>query len=286
MLRHFSSNIKSADQPAPSAVRSFAGRTSVSDNLVPTSLKLLTYNMQVGINSRSFRHYLTRSWQHLLPHSGLVANLDSIAQMLSGFDVVALQEADGGSIRTGHLNQVRYLAEAAGFPYWYQQLNRNLGKFAQHSNGMLSRVRPEIIEDHKLPGRVPGRGAIFMRYGLAAEPLVFVVLHLSLGRRAQLEQLAYIKDLIADYKHVVIMGDLNNCAEKVLRLSPLRDVKLRCPEGRYSTYPSWRPISCLDHILVSSSLEIKRAEVLSYAQSDHLPVAVEIGLPEQSTSVH
>lgn len=286
MLRHFSSYIRPAAQPAPSAVASFARHASTPDTSVSSSLRLLTYNMQVGINSRSFRHYLTRSWQHLLPHSGQQANLDSIAQMLSGFDVVALQEADGGSIRTGHLNQVRYLAEMAGFPYWYQQLNRNLGKFAQHSNGVLSRVRPELIEDHKLPGRLPGRGAIFMRYGNTEEPLVFVVLHLSLGRRAQLEQLAYIKELIADYKHVVIMGDLNSCAEKVLHLSPLRDIKLRCPEGSYSTYPSWRPISCLDHILVSPSLEIKRAEVVSYALSDHLPVAVEIGLPNQVASVH
>jgi len=285
MLRHFSSNMKSASQPAPAAVTACRRHTRAADSS-RDSLRLLTYNMQVGINSRSFRHYFTRSWQHLLPHHSHIGNLDSIANMLSGFDIVALQEADGGSIRTGHLNQVRYLAEMAGFPYWYQQLNRNLGRFAQHSNGVLSRLQPELVEDHKLPGRMPGRGAIFLRYGSDAEPIVFVVLHLSLGRRAQTEQLAYIKELIADYKHIVIMGDLNSRAEHILHLSPLRDVKLQCPEGTYNTYPSWRPVANLDHILVSPSLRIKQAEVISYALSDHLPVAVEIALPSKVSPLH
>jgi len=285
MLRHFSSNIKSASQPAPAAVTSFR-RPAPTAESSRDSLKLLTYNMQVGINSRSFHHYFTRSWQHLLPHHSHIGNLDSIANMLSDFDIVALQEADGGSIRTGHLNQVQYLAEMAGFPYWYQQLNRNLGRFGQHGNGVLSRLQPELIEDHKLPGRMPGRGAVFLRYGGEVEPIVFVVLHLSLGRRAQTEQLAYIKELIADYRHVVIMGDLNSRAEQILHLSPLRDVKFQCPKGNYNTYPSWRPVASLDHILVSPSLRIKRAEVVSYALSDHLPVAVEIGLPNKITNLH
>lgn len=287
MLRHFSSNLRNTAKPAPAAVTSFQHSRAVgAAGEAHKSLRLLTYNMQVGINSRSFRHYLTRSWQHLLPHPGRIDNLDSIASMLSGFDIVALQEADGGSIRSGHLNQVQYLAEMAGFPYWYQQLNRNLGKLAQHSNGVLSRVQPEVIEDHKLPGLLPGRGAIFLRFGSKEEPLIFVVLHLSLGRRAQMDQLSYIKELVSDYKHVVIMGDLNSRSEQILQLSPLSDVKLQCPEGNYNTYPSWRPVANLDHILVSPSLRIKSAEVVSYALSDHLPIAVEIGLPGQITPLH
>ena len=292
MLRHFSSNLRSSSQPAPAAVTSFQQTrvAKLAENAGETfnhkSLRLLTYNMQVGISSRSFRHYLTRSWQHFLPHRGRMGNLDSIANMLEGFDIVGLQEADGGSIRSGHLNQVQYLAEAAGFPYWYQQLNRNFGKLAQHSNGVLSRLQPSIIEDHKLPGLLPGRGAILLRYGNVAEPLILVVLHLSLGRRAQTDQLAYIKELTADYKHVVIMGDLNSCAEQILHLSPLREMELQCPKGTYNTYPSWCPVSNLDHILVSPSLHIKRAEVVSYALSDHLPVAVEIELPGKIDARH
>ena len=142
---------------------------------------------------------MTRGWQHVLPHSQRSEKpRPHCINPLSHFDIVALQEADGGSIRTGHINQVRYLAEAAGFPYWYQQLNRNLGKLAQHSNGVLSQLKPQV-EDHKLPGLLPGRGAIVLRYGSLQVPLVLVILHLSLGQRNN--QLSYIKELIKDYRH-------------------------------------------------------------------------------------
>ena len=143
-------------------------------------LRLLSFNIQVGNSTQSYRHYLTRSWQHVLPHKGRTSNLDKIGDLLSDFDLVALQEADGGSHRSGYVNQVKYLAQQGEFPYWYQQLNRNLGRLAQHSNGMLSRLRPSAIEDHPLPGPA-GRGAILVRFGEGADALAVVIMHLALG---------------------------------------------------------------------------------------------------------
>ena len=35
-----------------------------------------------------------------------------------------------GSWRSRQQNQVARLAAEAGFPHWYQQVNRNLGQFA------------------------------------------------------------------------------------------------------------------------------------------------------------
>ncbi|MCP5216307.1 MAG: endonuclease/exonuclease/phosphatase family protein [Pseudomonadales bacterium] len=282
MLRHFSTNLKRSANRSPATLVSF---DDTQKNGPPkthrTSLKLLSYNIQIGIQSQAYRHYVTRGWQHVLPHSQRSENLDRIASTLSHFDIVALQEADGGSIRTGHINQVRYLAEAAGFPYWYQQLNRNLGKLAQHSNGVLSQLKPQVIEDHKLPGLLPGRGAIVLRYGSLQVPLVLVILHLSLGQRARNNQLSYIKELIKDYRHVVVMGDLNSNASAILKqLSPLSERGLTSPSGVFNTYPSWKPIHNYDQILVSSSLTIKHVEVLDRTLSDHLPIAMEIELPD------
>lgn len=243
------------------------------------SLRLVSYNIQVGIHSKSYRHYVTRGWQHLLPHSQRVENMEDIASTLAQFDVVALQEIDGGSIRTGHVNQVQYLAQAAGFPFWYQQLNRNLGKLAQHGNGVLSRLQPRLIEDHKLPGLLPGRGAIVLQFGDAQEPLVLVMLHLSLGQRARANQLSYVSELIGELKHVVVMGDLNSNIEPVLKRSALRHLDLQSARDELKTYPSWRPVHNFDQILVSPSLTIKQVEVLSRSVSDHLPIAMEIELP-------
>ena len=133
--------------------------------LTTNILKLLSFNIQVGINTEHFRHYLTRSWQHILPYPNRIATLDRIAGILPEYDLVSLQEADGGSLRSNFINQTEYLAMKGHFPFWYHQLNRNLGKLAQHSNGLLSRYRPLSLENHKLPGLIPGRGAIVARFG-------------------------------------------------------------------------------------------------------------------------
>jgi len=245
----------------------------------PETLKLLTYNIQVGIPSNSFRHYLSQTWQHVLPHPQRKGNLADIAGLLRHYDVVALQEVDGGSIRSNHMNQVEYLATEAGFHYWYQQLNRNLGKLAQHSNGMLSRFRPRLVEDHKLPGLVPGRGTILAHFGSEENPLLLVMVHLSLSSRARRSQIDYIKDLISDYQHVVIMGDMNTQIAHLEKRASLREAGFQLPEHKLNTYPSWRPIYSFDHILVSEALKINKLEVLPFNMSDHRPVSLEIEIP-------
>ncbi len=241
-------------------------------------LRLLSFNIQVGISTQRYRHYLTRSWQHLLPHPGRATNLQKIGDLLTDFDLVALQEVDGGSIRSGYINQVEHLAQLGGFPYWYQQLNRNLGRMAQHSNGILSRLRPVSLEDHPLPGPA-GRGAILARFGEGDDALVVVMMHLALGTRTRARQLAYIRELIGGYRHQILMGDMNTHASDLLLHSALRDLGLVAPQAE-ATFPSWRPQRCLDHILLSPGLTLERVQVLPLPISDHLPVAVEIRLPD------
>ncbi len=245
-------------------------------------LRLLSFNIQVGNSTESYRHYLTRGWQHLLPHQGRSSNLQRIGALLADYDLVALQEADGGSHRSGYINQVEHLAQLGSFPYWYQQLNRNLGRLAQHSNGVLSRLQPTVIEDHPLPGP-PGRGAILLRFGEGEDALVVVMMHLSLGAKTRVRQLAYIRELIGEYRHQVLMGDMNTHASDLLLNSPLRDLGLLAPQVE-ATFPSWRPQRCLDHILLSPTLTLEAVRVLAQPISDHLPVAVEIRLPDSLCS--
>lgn len=244
-------------------------------------LRLLSFNIQVGISTERYRHYVTRSWQHLLPHNGRAGNLQKIGNLLGDFDLVALQEADGGSLRSGFVNQVEHLAQLGAFPYWYQQLNRNLGRFAQHSNGVLSRLKPQHLEDHPLPGP-SGRGAILVRFGEGEDALIVVMMHLALGAKTRARQLAYIRELIGGYRHQILMGDMNTHANDLIDHSPLRDLGLIAPQVE-ATFPSWRPQRCLDHILLSPSLTLERVEVLAQPISDHLPVAVEIRLPDALT---
>jgi endonuclease/exonuclease/phosphatase family metal-dependent hydrolase len=266
---------------------SAGSQQSHPDDLIDTpflgsvpSIRLLTFNIQVGISTSSYRHYLTRSWQHVLPHRRRQENLDKIAAFLCDYDMVALQEVDGGSIRSGFINQVEYLASEGSFPFWYQQLNRNFGPVAKHSNGLLSRYRPFQIDEYSLPGLIPGRGVILAQYGKKEDPLVLVIMHLSLSDSAQRQQLNFVHELIGGFNHVVLMGDMNTHAEKILHDSPLQDAGLVALPGVSHTFPSWRPEKALDHILISRGLLVKRAEVVTFPVSDHLPIALEFTLPD------
>lgn len=242
-------------------------------------LRLLSYNIQTGIESQKYRHYLTRGWQSWLPHRRQLPNLDRVAGLTSEYDIVGLQEVDAGSLRSNFLNQTRYIAGQAGFTGWHAQINRNLGPLGQHSNGLLSRYRPERLEEHRLPGNLPGRGALLAAYGEPGEELVVCILHLALGQAARRRQLVYVASLIRHYPHRVVMGDFNcNCDAPELAefIQAAGLCKPACDQG---SFPSWRPWRRIDHILVSSSLQVDYAQVVDFPLSDHLPVAVRVRLP-------
>lgn len=243
-------------------------------------LRLLSYNIQVGMASSRYRHYLTHSWKHILPHSKSLGNLENIAHMVSEFDLVALQEVDAGSIRSHYVNQIEYLAQRGHFPFWYYQTNRNLGRIAQNSNGFLTRFRPTKVEEHKLPGVIRGRGAIIAHYGSSEQPMVVVVAHLALGKRTRQLQIDYLSELVQDYEHVVLMGDLNCQMNSSEMDSLLKKTQFCTPEVQPKTFPSWRPTRSLDHILVTPSLHAGQLEVIDFNMSDHLPVAVAVNIPE------
>lgn len=251
----------------------------------PTTLRLLSYNIQTGISTSRYRHYLTRSWKHVLPSARRVQNLDRIGTLISEYDIVGLQEVDGGSLRSGYINQVEYLAWRGAFPFWHSQLNRNLGRLAQHSNGLLSRITPTEISEHKLPGLIPGRGALMARYGGSENCLVVLIIHLALSARAREQQMAYISELVRGYRNVVLMGDMNCRAHDIngYRHSPLDHSGLIEPVRNLNTYPSWQPQRSIDRVLVTPSVTVRSIQALDCTYSDHLPVAVEVELsPEVS----
>jgi endonuclease/exonuclease/phosphatase family metal-dependent hydrolase len=243
-------------------------------------LHLLSYNIQAGIYTRQYAEYLTSSWKHILPHPERLHNLTRIASMLRRFDFVGLQEVDAGSLRSGFIDQTEYLAYEAEFPYWYKQVNRNLGRLAQHSNGVLSRVRPARITDYKLPG-LPGRGAVLVEFDTTdGQILAVCIVHLALGWRARRRQLRYVASLAVRYRYMVLMGDFNcDCRSRSLQ-AMVAESDLRGLDCELKTFPSWQPRRTLDHILVSDSLQILDSRVVDYPLSDHLPLSMKIALPD------
>ena len=245
----------------------------------PHALSLLSYNIQTGVETRDFHEYVTKSWKHLLPLRERISNLNRIASLVRPYDLVGLQEVDSGSLRTGFLDQTEYLAHRARFPYWYRQVNRSLGKIAQHSNGVLSRVRPSFIDEHKLPG-LRGRGAMLVELQTNDEPLMVCIMHLALGKRARRQQLGYIAELVGEHPLLVVMGDFNCGAESRELQELVHNTHLQLPVEGAKTFPAWRPNRKYDHILVSEALKLKRTRVLEHTHSDHLPISVQVELPD------
>lgn len=249
----------------------------------PRVLKLLSYNIQVGINTRHFADYFMAGWRHFFPNKKRLINLKNISHILKPYDLVALQEVDGGSLRSSYINHVEFLANYSGFPYWYHQCNRNLGKLAQHSNGLLAKLPVVQIINHKLPGLIPGRGAIEAVIGdqdNINHQLRIIVAHLSISPRARRLQVQYLASKIINYPYVVIMGDLNCSGQDLLAQFSKHNVILKTVnEHTSATFPSWQPKHQYDHILVSPKIDILSQQILPNPISDHLPIALEISIP-------
>lgn len=241
-------------------------------------LRLLSYNIQSGMAAARYRDYVTQSWRYLVPHERRWDQLQRIARRLQGFDIVALQETDAGSLRTGHVDPTRYLALHGGFGYWHVQVNRRFGPFARHGNGLLARTAPDDTEEHALPG-APGRGVVVARFAAGPTPFAVVAAHLALGPRARRRQLDFIADLVNAESHAVLMGDLNCDADSPEMRALCAATRLVGPRETGGTFPSWRPYRRLDHVLATDAIRVERYWVPEWLHSDHRPVAAEIRLP-------
>ena len=245
----------------------------------PQRLRLLSCNILAGASVQRYSEYVTRSINAVLPGRSKLENLDQLAQVISGFDVVGLQEADAGSLRSGFLNQTRYLAETAGMPFWSHQPNRPMARLAHSSNGLISRLEPTSVLDYPLPSRIPGRGALLARFGADDEALAVMIAHLSLSAPARARQLAFIGEILQDFPHAVLMGDLNTEASSHEMRQLFAKCSLQPPARPTPTFPSWKPRRALDHILTSSTIHMEKIWALPQAFSDHLSLAAEITLP-------
>lgn len=249
--------------------------------LLQSRLSLISYNIQAGVSTGRYSDYVTRSWQHVVPTPSRIRNLDGIARVISSYDIVGLQEIDTGGFRSGFINQARYLATQAGFPYRFDQCNRKVGNLTQHGNAVLTRIKPTLVNDYKLPGVIPGRGALNLCFGHGETALHIVIVHLSLRKRARVRQLDFLADLVHQHPYIIIMGDLNFRSDSREMSQFLEITGLREPKSGLHTFPSWQPTRQLDHILVAPAIQVEKVSVLPHIYSDHLPVAMQILLPEQ-----
>ena len=246
--------------------------------MAATPLRLLSYNIHIGAQPAGYGHYLTRAWRHALPGPGMHATLDAIAELMSGHDFVAIQEADAGSLRTRFVNQMEYLAKRAGFDHLDFAVTRDLRPVARHAMGFLSRHKPVAVTKHRLPGRIPGRSALEVELGPDAGGLSLLLAHLSLGHFDRHQQLDFLSALVNKERPTVLLGDLNCEPDNLRAHQALAGSGICVPEQTPATFPSWRPSRRLDHILGSGQVAVHGLEALPTLLSDHLALAAQVSL--------
>jgi endonuclease/exonuclease/phosphatase family metal-dependent hydrolase len=254
---------------------------------IDASIKIVSFNIQAGVRADRYGDYLTKSWQHIFPHAEKAQNLSLIAAAVAPFDVVCLQEADGGSMRSGLVHQSRYIAAVAQFPSVLDQRNRQVGfkalPFANSGNAILSRIAPSTWAQHRLPGA--GRGALEATFDLlaathaqpASQCRIFN-LHLALTPAAQQAQLAFLAAEISRWPHALIVtGDFNCTPDSLALQSFLHQTGLQLVDTAPS-FPSWAPKRRID-LIAYRGMALKASWMLPMLASDHLGVAAEFLQP-------
>jgi len=241
-------------------------------------MRILTYNIQVAIGSCRYRHYLLHGWKHVMPHGQTLPNLDRIAEVIAPYDIVAIQEADGGSLRTRFVNETCYLADEAGFGSWKSVVTRDHGIFAQHTNSLLSRPTPLRVESHRLPGAMEGRGVLEADFDIDGRVVTVFCTHLALKCRTRLRQIHALIQRINQRESAILLGDFNCQPGSPAIRALLTETRLRPGRWQPASYPSWRPRRVIDHILATDDLALDNLQATPALLSDHLPVSAQVRL--------
>jgi endonuclease/exonuclease/phosphatase family metal-dependent hydrolase len=238
-----------------------------------SELKMLTFNMHAGARTDGMHDYVLRSWQHFLPDANKAKHLSDIAAMLREFDVVALQEVDGGSSRSMFVQQAQFLADAAGFVECIDQRNRLVGfkryPLLHSGNAILSKTNAQAVSLLSLPDALKGRGAIVAKF----DHWTCVNVHLSLSVRARERQLSFLANALdKTVGPMIILGDFNCLANDAVVEAFCQSLQL-IAEKTPPSFPAWQPKRAIDLIL-SRGVVLHNARALPMLASDHLPIAV------------
>jgi len=235
-------------------------------NRPPIQLRVMSYNVH-----------------HCNPPSkpGLI-DVDAIAKTIIGQhpDLVALQEIDVNTIRSGRIDEAALLAEKTGMKVYFAKAIDHDGGY--YGVAILSKYPISQMKTYRLPTEISTKGeprvlataSISLPNG---KTILFANTHLdaqkgSVNRMQQIVEINRLKDL--QTMPLILAGDLNaRPGSAEINLLETRFTRT-CVDCAF-TIPVINPTSAIDHIAFprNSSFKIISHEVIPerYA-SDHLPV--------------
>ncbi len=183
-------------------------------------------------------------------------------------DIIALQEVDWHSRRSGPANQVKLAAEKCGYPYWYFGIANIHPKYGGlYGHGILSKY-PLLTSETRVFAFQPEEPRSFERHELDIDgkKLVLYNTHLCLGANEnRLKQIKEIFDLMEKDEYAVLTGDLNMQPEvftPLLNKEKFTSLNGDGTEGfGYKSCPeAERSSVTIDHIIVSNTLRFPQYE--------------------------
>jgi endonuclease/exonuclease/phosphatase family metal-dependent hydrolase len=243
------------------------------------TVRLMTYNVHscVGVDRR-------------LSHGRIVEVIAAFAP-----DIVALQELDVGKIRSGRIDQAQVIAEMLKMKFHYHPAIEVAEE--KYGDAVFSRFPLRLIKAGALPtvrgaGRVlPRRGALWVAVDVDGLEVNVINTHMGVNSRERgAQSRALLGEEWASHPEcrspVIVCGDFNavpaSPAYRRMRRR-FRDVQ-RCLKfrHRHRTYPARYPLIRIDHVFISTGIEVLSLEVpstpLTRIVSDHLPLIADLRL--------
>lgn len=209
-------------------------------------------------------------------------DLDAIARVIteSGADIVALQEVDKNTKRSGNVDQAKVLAERTGLNYqFFKAIDYNGGEYGL---AILSRFPLTAIKSYALPQKIKAENRILAQatVQIGDQQVIIANTHLdATGNPAN--RTAQMQHIVATYQDtktpIIIAGDLNAVAQTDAIKLLDQHFKRTCVEGCLGTIPQDNPKRTIDYIATkNTSWKLLQHTVIeeTYA-SDHRPLTAK-----------
>jgi endonuclease/exonuclease/phosphatase family metal-dependent hydrolase len=229
------------------------------------ALVSLGQNQQLQIMSYNVRHCAGMD---------MVVDYDRTANVIiqQQPDVVALQELDSMTGRSGHHDQLGELASRTGYhPVFGVAIEFNGG---QYGVGFLSREIPMSTKRIPLPGEEPRLLLV-----VELEDYVIACTHLDLDEVQRLASVPLIvKEAQRWQKPFLLVGDWNDTPDS--QLLEVMTQHFTVLTGDEATYPADEPTECIDYVGVfNGRAEAIESHVIDEPEaSDHRPLVVWVRL--------
>jgi endonuclease/exonuclease/phosphatase family metal-dependent hydrolase len=188
-------------------------------------------------------------------------------------DVVALQELDSATNRSGGKDVLKEIADRCGYHYNYGAAIVYDG--GRYGVGVLSKEIPLRVTNVPLPGKEERRNLEIVEF----RKFVLFASHFSLTEADRDSTVEIVNREMRNIRKPIFLAGDFNASPSSAAINRLKDSYWQLLSGEAPTFPANKPRTCIDYIfaLKTRQYRVSRAEVVPDSMaSDHRPVIVDL----------